>query len=74
MGKPPNKGETTVADNTKRTSLDAATEITIAWIQAWESSRPDDKDVTEFFLEVFKATRKADNPSSKWRQQIKGEL
>ena len=48
-----------MADNTKRTSLDAATEITIAWIQAWKSGRPDDKDVTEFFLAAYKAVKKA---------------
>ena len=53
-----NKGETTMSDNTKRTSLDAATEITIAWIQAWKSGRPEHTDVTEFFRETLKAVKK----------------
>ena len=45
-----------MAENRK--PLDATTEITIAWIQQEGKTIPTAKQVTEFFLEVYKTILK----------------
>ena len=63
--------------NEHRRPLDAATDMTVAYIQSLGSfakAPVSPEKAAEFFLEVFKAAFKAENSNSKWRQQEQEEL
>ena len=64
-----------MAEPTARTRLDAATDITVAYLHAWPKARIiEPKEVTALFLEAFKAVTKADDVDSNWWHEFRQEF